>query len=175
MSGGPLRGIADVEQDTPRPLQLQPWIFSQQMSSIGAVARSRHFGASSEEPMPRLRAVDEVSFDLRACALTGCAWLRASRADRFTLAGRDRTVRVTPVTASVTSLPSRSGGFPAPRDHRATCRITTSRRPAIPHPTPRLELLAGVRGYRWDRALSRVAQTVAQAAGSCDGLVHISA
>jgi hypothetical protein len=40
MSGGPLRLIADVEQDTPRPLQLQPRIFPQQIFSKGAVARS---------------------------------------------------------------------------------------------------------------------------------------
>jgi hypothetical protein len=42
MSDGPLQVIADVEQDAPRPLYLQPGIFPQQMSSIGAVARSRH-------------------------------------------------------------------------------------------------------------------------------------
>ena len=36
--GGPLQVIADVEQDTPRPLQLQPRIFSHQISATGAVA-----------------------------------------------------------------------------------------------------------------------------------------
>jgi hypothetical protein len=37
---GRYRGIADIEQDALLPLQLQPRIFSQQISSIGAVART---------------------------------------------------------------------------------------------------------------------------------------
>jgi hypothetical protein len=50
MSGGPQQGIADVRQDTPRSLQLQPRIFSQQIPSVGAVARSPRKVAPSEGP-----------------------------------------------------------------------------------------------------------------------------
>ena len=50
MSGGPLQGIADVEQDTPRSLQLQPRFFSHQISSIGAVARSPRLPTLPEGP-----------------------------------------------------------------------------------------------------------------------------
>jgi len=52
MSSGPPQGIADIEEDGPRPLQLQPRIFAQQISGHRGVARSPISYVSQRTPRP---------------------------------------------------------------------------------------------------------------------------